>query len=127
MVRSDVGPRWLDLFPGVLGQGCPKWPRGQRGAPPNALLTDRTSRTIRRRAARHGPSLGGELRALSEICDAGCSTAVQYASAEQIEVGPAEPHPLEELDARDVSLDLAGTPWAAQGGGDGVEVAGVGR
>jgi hypothetical protein len=32
---------------------------------------------------------------------------VKYASAEEIEVGPAKSHALEELDAGHVTLDLA--------------------
>lgn len=43
------------------GQDCPGWLQGQRGAPPKAPLTDRTSPTLSRRAARHGPSPDGEL------------------------------------------------------------------
>lgn len=50
------------------------------------------------------------------------SWAVQDALAEQVEFGAAEPHALEELDSADMAFDLAGAPWAAEGGGDGVEV-----
>jgi hypothetical protein len=35
------------------------------------------------------------------------SRAVKYASAEEIEVGPAKSHAFEELDACHVALDLA--------------------
>lgn len=43
--------------------------------------------------------------------------------AQEVEVGSAVGHALDELDAGDVALDLAGAPWCGETCGDGVEVA----